>query len=146
MAARKPITRTASEAEPPADPVAEQAADLPPVELSAAAPIEPPPEPGGMTPEPDHQDAVSPGLTVHQPLATDHVELVDEDGNPLPRDLEQLFDLTHPEWTVIYPRVRIYQNRTYAGTRRAVTQLLYVPAQSIPRAEFDRFRQALGWE
>ncbi|MFE7526723.1 hypothetical protein ACFU7Y_13470 [Kitasatospora sp. NPDC057542] len=88
----------------------------------------------------------TPGITAHQPLATGHAELVDEDGTPLPHDLEQLFDLTHPEQTVVFARLRIYQSRTYPGTHRTVTQLLYVPTQSIPRDEFERLRLALGWE
>ncbi|GAA2746103.1 hypothetical protein [Kitasatospora cinereorecta] len=150
MAARKPPvkaaastpkpqdTHEASRARPPAGP--------PGMELSAVAPIEPPTAPPStelaFSPEPPTQ----PGITAHQPMVVDHTELVGEDGNELPHDLAELFDLTHPEWTVVYPRLRIYQCRTYTGSRRTVTQLLYTPAQSIPRAEFDQLRQALSWE
>lgn len=118
--------------------------ETPPTELSAAAPLDPPPS-RTADPEPSQPEPTTPGITAHQPLATGHVELVDEDGTPLPHDLEQLFDLTHPEQTVIFARLRIYQSRTYPGTHRTVTQLLYVPTQSIPRAEFERLRLALGW-
>ncbi|MFJ6380123.1 hypothetical protein ACIQI7_09000 [Kitasatospora sp. NPDC092039] len=146
MAARKPTTK------PAAPPAAETAADAdgaeletPPAELSAAAPLDPPPR-TTAEPEPNQMEPATPGIVAHQPLATGHVDLVDEDGAPLPQDVEQLFDLTHPEQTVVFARLRIYQNRTYPGTHRIVTQLLYTPAQSIPRTEVDRLRVALGWE
>ncbi|MBO1415100.1 hypothetical protein [Streptomyces sp. FH025] len=145
MAARKPTTKPA--AAPAAEAAGTGGADLetPPAELSAAAPLDPPPSPTAV-PEPNQAEPTTPGITAHQPLASDHVELVDEDGTPLPHDLEQLFDLTHPEQTVVFARLRIYQSRAYSGTHRTVTQLLYVPTQSIPRDEFERLRLALGWE
>ncbi|MEV7926135.1 hypothetical protein [Kitasatospora sp. NPDC088779] len=144
MAARKPATKPAVEAAAEAASAGGADLETPPAELSAAAPLDPP---SSSTAAPElNQVEPTPGITAHQPLAIGHVDLVDEDGTPLPHDLEQLFDLTRPEQTVVFPRLRIYQNRTYPGTNRTVTQLLYVPTQPIPRDEFDRFRQALGWE
>ncbi|MFD7450387.1 hypothetical protein [Kitasatospora sp. NPDC059827] len=145
MAARKPTTKLT--AAPEAEAVGAGGADLetPPAELSAAAPLDPPPGPTA-TPEPNQAEPAAPGITAHQPLGSGHVELVDEDGILLPHDLEQLFDLAHPEQTVVFPRLRIYQRRTYPGTDRTVTQLIYVPTQSVPRDEFERLRLALGWE
>ncbi|MFJ4189447.1 hypothetical protein [Kitasatospora sp. NPDC089509] len=119
--------------------------ETPPAELSAAAPLDPPPSPTAA-PQPHQAEPTTPGITAHQPLASGHVDLVDEDGNPLTHDLEQLFDLTHPEQTVVFPRLRIYQSRTYPGTHRTVTQLLYVPTQAIPRDEFEGLRLALSGE
>ncbi|MFF4819833.1 hypothetical protein ACFY2K_35255 [Kitasatospora sp. NPDC001309] len=145
MAARKPTTKPT--AAPAAEAVGAGGADLetPPADLSAAAPLDPPPSPTAA-PEPSQPEPTTPGIKAHQPLASGHVDLVDEDGAPLPHDLGQLFDLAHPEQTVVFPRLRIYQSRTYPGTHRTVTQLLYVPTQSIPRDEFERLRLALGWE
>ncbi|WP_406205243.1 hypothetical protein OH807_30500 [Kitasatospora sp. NBC_01560] len=151
MAARKPPAKTTAAApNAPSGPVAEQPAApapaaAPGVELSAAAPLEPPTD-ASPPPPPSVDPPASPGITLHQPLASADVVLVDEDGNELPPVLADLFDLTHPEWTVVYPRVRIYQRRTYTGSRRSVTRLLYTPSQSVPRAEVDQLRQALGWE
>ncbi|MFJ6770123.1 hypothetical protein ACIQOV_03940 [Kitasatospora sp. NPDC091257] len=148
MAARKPIAKATAETAPAAKETADLAGENqepPPAELSAAAPLDPPPS-RTAAPEPSQPDVTTPGITAHQPLATGHVELVDEDGAPLPHDLEQLFDLTRPEQTVVVARLRIYQSRTYPGTSRTVTQLLYVPTQSVPRDEFERLRLALGWE
>lgn len=68
---------------------------------------------------------------------------MDEDGTALTTDLAELFDLTQPERTVIYPRVRIYQRFTYPGSVRTVTQLLHTPGHGIPRPEFEALRQAL---
>ncbi|MFJ1706874.1 hypothetical protein [Kitasatospora sp. NPDC088346] len=151
MAARKPSTGPASTAEPQTGPTAGAVSNPPPVsppgiELSAAAPLEPPASVSAQPPAPSPELPPTPEITTHQPLDSDDVELVDEDGDELPQDLAELFDLTHPEWTVVYPRVRIYQRRTYTGSRRTVTHLLYTPAQSIPRSELDQFRHALGWD
>ncbi|WP_416876415.1 hypothetical protein [Kitasatospora sp. SC0581] len=145
MAARKPTTKPA--AAPAAKTAGAGGPDLetPPAELSAAAPLDPPPGPTAE-PEPNQEEPTTPGIAAHQPLASGHVDLVDEDGTLLPHDLEQLFDLSHPEQTVVFPRLRIYQRRTYPGTHRTVTQLLYVPTQSIPRDEVERVRLALGGE
>ncbi|AUY50475.1 hypothetical protein [Streptomyces sp. CB01881] len=150
MATRKPPVKTAASPPKPQDtPEAGSAtppASPPGMELSAAAPLEPPTAPPAPEPAPSPEPPTQPGITAHQPLVVDHTDLVGEDGNELPRDLAELFDLTHPEWTVVYPRLRIYQRRTYTGSRRTVTQLLYTPAQSIPRAEFDQLQRALGGE
>ncbi|MFB8235553.1 hypothetical protein ACFC58_03285 [Kitasatospora purpeofusca] len=127
------------------------------IELPTSAPLEPPSAattpptdlplpPTTPSGPPTEHPAANPSINAHQPLATDDIVLVDEAGDELPRDLATLFDLTHPEWTVVQPKVRIYQRRTYTGSRRTTTQLLYTPAQSIPRAEFDQLRNSLSWE
>ncbi|ROR42968.1 hypothetical protein EDD39_1103 [Kitasatospora cineracea] len=152
MAARKPPAKTtapvpaATPAPESAAPEAEQpaAAPIPAAEASAAAPLEPPPVPPEQ-PEPRPEGPV-PGITLQAPASAADSELVDENGSPLPGDPSELFDLTHPEWTVVFPKVRIYERRTVPGSRRTVTHLLYIPAKSVPRAEFDRLRQARGWE
>ncbi|MEV8095249.1 hypothetical protein [Kitasatospora sp. NPDC085879] len=150
MAARKPPVKAAASTPKPQD--TPEAGSAPPpagppgMELSAAAPLEPPTASPAPEPAPSPEPPTQPGITAHQPLAVDHTELVGEDGNELPYDLAELFDLTHPEWTVIYPRLRIYQRRTYTGNRRTVTQLLYTPAQPIPRGELDRFGLLFGRE
>ncbi len=139
MAARKPP------AKPPAPTEADdRPSAVPAPETSAAAPLEPPAVPADST-EPDAGGTPT-GITFQPPAPAADTELVDEHGALLPRDLGELFDLTHPEWTVVFPKVRIYQRRAIPGSRRTVTHLLYVPAQSIPRAEFDRLRLALDWE
>ncbi|MGW4891076.1 hypothetical protein ACWEQL_02235 [Kitasatospora sp. NPDC004240] len=150
MAARKPPVKAAASTPKPQDtPEASRAtppASPPGMELSAATPLEPPTASHAPEPAPSRQPPAQPGITAHQPLVVDHTELVGEDGSELPHDLAELFDLTHPEWTVVYPRTRIYRRRTYAGSHRTVTQLLYTPAQPIPRGEFDQLRILLGWE
>ncbi|MFI6447800.1 hypothetical protein [Kitasatospora sp. NPDC050543] len=143
MAARKPPVKAAASTAKPQD---TPEASPPGMELSAAAPLEPPAAAHASEPAPNPEPPTQTGITAHQPLVIDHMELVGEDGSELPHDLAELFDLTHPEWTVVYPRLRIYQRRTYTGSQRTVTQLLYTPAQSIPRAEFDQLRMALGWD
>ncbi|MCC9309278.1 hypothetical protein LN042_19675 [Kitasatospora sp. RB6PN24] len=112
------------------------------VERSAAAPLEPPAAKASQPAEDSARFTVL-GLSDHQDLHNGPVELVDEDGTPLPKDLAELFDLTHPEWTVIFPRVRIYQRFTYPGSDRTVTQLLHTPGNGIPRPELEALRQAL---
>ncbi|MGX4733157.1 hypothetical protein [Kitasatospora griseola] len=154
MAARKPpvkdttpLPAAAPDTEasaPAADQPAAAPAPAPAPETSAAAPLEPPAAPVDST-EPGLEGTPT-GITFQPPAPAADTELVDEHGALLPHDLDELFDLTHPEWTVVFPKVRIYQRRAIPGSRRTVTHLLYVPAQSIPRAEFDRLRLALGWE
>ncbi|WP_327074417.1 hypothetical protein OG196_31740 [Kitasatospora purpeofusca] len=151
MAARKPAPRSTAAQGPQAPASAGTSPPSPAVpgtEVSSAAPLEPAaaPLPPPTAPPPHPEAPVTPGITQHQPLLSDGVTLVNADGDELPHDLDALFDLTHPDWTVVYPKVRIYQRRSYKGSGRTATQLLYTPAQSIPRAEFDQLRQTLGWE
>ncbi|MGW4694888.1 hypothetical protein ACWEO1_21220 [Kitasatospora cineracea] len=150
MAARKPPAKTtapvpaATPTPEAAAPTADQPAAAPIPEASAAAPLEPPPA-APKQPEPRPEGPV-PGVTLQAPASAADSELVDENGALLPDDPGELFDLTHPEWTVVFPRVRIYERRTVPGSHRTVTHLLYIPSKSVPRPEFDRLRQVRGWE
>ncbi|MFJ8043828.1 hypothetical protein ACIRBX_25330 [Kitasatospora sp. NPDC096147] len=140
-----PVQPVPEQPHPPVDP----APGPPPasgptgLELSVAAPLEPLAAPALAEPPPAPA-AVPLGVQRHQPLTTTGTELVDEDGNPLPDDLAVLFDLTRPEQTVVYPRLRIYERQTYTGSRRTVTKLLYTPGNAVPRAEVDQLRRALS--
>lgn len=69
-----------------------------------------------------------------------HVDLVDEDGNPL--DPEAIFEEADPGKTFRVAKQRVYERFQYAGSQQQFTRLLYPAGHRVGLAEAVRLGDA----
>lgn len=71
---------------------------------------------------------------------TDHVDLVDEEGNDLSGDL---FDDRYPAASVVYTKQRIYKTQLMPHSTRATSVLVYAANVAVPRGEAESFQSMM---